>query len=186
MIKDTYSWDLGSVPRRSSFFLFYLEHKLYWFSKFTGKNCLFYSCQWFSMLSWVDHSKGKIRKHIWYPKVAKNERKFSVRIQRAPKNLNDLNLNDHKQLSEIFWCSLNFQWKFSIIFCHFRYYIFSSNFFLGVVNSGKHGESLKRIKRATFPPCTSSISIIFVPSKIKRSHRLRKSNPGLRIGSAIS
>ena len=36
--------------------------------------------------------------------------------------------------------------------------IFFSNFFLGVVDSGKHGESMKRIKSATCFPLTQTLS----------------------------
>ena len=49
---------------------------------------------------------------------------------------------------------------FDRFFAIFGYRIFYSNFFLGVVNSGEHGESLKIIKRATFFPVNLDLNDI--------------------------
>ena len=58
--------------------------------------------------------------------------------------------NEHKRSTEIFRCSLNSLRKFSIFFAIFGYHIIFKNFVLGVVDSGKHREPLKRIKRQLF------------------------------------
>ena len=129
--QDFESWELGSKPCESDKFLFYISTKILPILEAHGKKVDFFIVFNDSPCFSESPTPGKkIEKNFWYPKIAKNDWNFSLRIPRTPNNFNRSLMVIWHLLSHI-WCMcvLDFWKKASFIYnFYFNYFFVIWNF----------------------------------------------------------